>query len=608
MMLSSDEFLQRVLPAWSPAQLRRLHKEIALMEENHPDFRLVYLGEPNIIGWQGVIEADGAMLRILLICESTFPQRSPYVLPLTQDLEFADLRDSYHQNPNKTMCLFAGGTGPNGWHPSIHLTEVVRRAKEHWARTVRGTHVDIHEDWYDPTSGVRCEHEVVLPYELDAWWRVATRRVEGFHFGVLPGDRTIVVTRLEPMKSAVKEWENVLGLSSARDEGVWIKDRVSWRNLTEVLEGRLSVDEFFRRIEQRHGRINAGGPLLLRNTVADSSEAWLVNCPLCTKQRGGPPAKPVARVRVVNLEEKIYSRVPEDVSLKELHQSRVMFIGCGSLGSAVLHDLVTSGIRNFMLVDPDVVTEENVLRHTASLKDLYRPKVEVIEEAILTRNPLCSVEAIPCDIFAELMAPLRKELAERTDLIISTVADTVINRLVNQYGIEHKIPVVFASVLGTGLGGRVLRVIPGETPCFMCCAMLQSYYPGRFVSYSSEVDESIPVRAGASYRTPAVPGLARDIAFVAGITSRLAEQTLLGDGRKGPLFNEKLGDHLLWSNRPGWKFEKSFQLVEEHYKIVPKCPDCGSSVDEPLDEDTKRAIRRAFVRNERKSHPWDVTA
>lgn len=608
MTLSSDEFLQRVLPAWTTAQLRRLLEEISLMEENHPDFRLVYLGEPNIIGWQGVIEAEGTTLRILLICESTFPQRSPYVLPLTQDLEFADLRDSYHQNPNKTLCLFARGTGPNGWHPSIHMTEVVRRAKEHLARTVQGTHVDIHEDWYDPTSGVRCEHEVVLPHQLDAWWRIATQRVGAFHYGVLPGDKTVVVTCIEPLTSVANEWESVLGSSSVRKEGVWIRDRVTWRNLTEVFKGSLTEEEFFRRIEQRHGRINPGGSLLLRNTVADSSEAWLVNCPLCTKQRGSSSAKPVARVRVLNLEEKIYSRVPEDVSLRELQQSRVMFIGCGSLGSAVLQDLVTSGIGKFILVDPDVVTEENVLRHTASLKDLYRPKVKVLEEAILARNPLCSVEAIPYDLFAELMLSLRKNLAEKTDLIISTVADSVINQLVNQYGIEHRIPMVFASVLGTGLGGRVFRVIPGETPCFTCCAMLQTYFPGRFIAYSSEVDESIPVRAGASYRAPAVPGLARDIAFVAGITSRLAEQTLLGDGRKGPLFNEKLGDHLLWSNRPGWKFEKSFQLVEELYKKVPECPDCGSSVDEPLDEDTKSEIRRAFVRNERKSHPWDVTA
>src|SRR5690606_12254665 len=119
-------------------------------------------------------------------------------------------------------------------------------------------------------------------------------------------------------------------------------------------------------------------------------------------------------------------------------------------------------------------------------------------------------------------------------------------------------------------------------------------------------DEAIPVPEGISYRSPAVPGLARDIEAVAGIVGRLAFQTLLEAKAVRNTYYPSLGDHLLWSNRPGWIFDRSFQLIEQNYKRVENCPSCNpQQFDAPLQDEVQQ-LQKAVRQNAIKSSPWKI--
>lgn len=66
----------------------------------------------------------------------------------------------------------------------------------------------------------------------------------------------------------------------------------------------------------------------------------------------------------------------------------VTIIGCGGIGASLLPTLVTMGIKRIQLFDPDFVEPRNIASQTLYRPaDLYRPKMEVCEEFILSHCP-----------------------------------------------------------------------------------------------------------------------------------------------------------------------------------------------------------------------------
>ena len=53
------------------------------------------------------------------------------------------------------------------------------------------------------------------------------------------------------------------------------------------------------------------------------------------------------------------------------------------------------GVGEFVLIDPDVVTESNLATQQAYRRDIGRPKVECLRERILDINPQAIVRALP---------------------------------------------------------------------------------------------------------------------------------------------------------------------------------------------------------------------
>lgn len=62
---------------------------------------------------------------------------------------------------------------------------------------------------------------------------------------------------------------------------------------------------------------------------------------------------------------------------------KVLVIGCGSIGSNLVKSLVDIGVKDFTLIDNDILTSENIARHYCGASYLNKHKVEAIKEELI---------------------------------------------------------------------------------------------------------------------------------------------------------------------------------------------------------------------------------
>lgn len=68
------------------------------------------------------------------------------------------------------------------------------------------------------------------------------------------------------------------------------------------------------------------------------------------------------------------------------YEQKVGIIGCGTIGSNIISDLVSSGAQNFILVDNDVVELSNLSRQTLfKIDDIDKKKIDIMKEFIIDR-------------------------------------------------------------------------------------------------------------------------------------------------------------------------------------------------------------------------------
>jgi molybdopterin-synthase adenylyltransferase len=145
--------------------------------------------------------------------------------------------------------------------------------------------------------------------------------------------------------------------------------------------------------------------------------------------------------------------------------TRIGVIGCGTIGATIIGNLTAMGVRNFVLVDKDIVEDSNITRQPIfSIKDIGYKKVEIMKKFINERNEYSNVEIH--EIFISNITDL--EIFNNVDLIISCGDEGDIDSLVNQYAINKKKIVSFAGSY-TGLNCRVFPIyIPNKSHSLKC--------------------------------------------------------------------------------------------------------------------------------------------
>ncbi len=152
-------------------------------------------------------------------------------------------------------------------------------------------------------------------------------------------------------------------------------------------------------------------------------------------------------------------------ALSHLDGCRVAVLGLGSGGGFVALSLAMAGIGGFVLVDPEDLEEENIVRHVADRRYLGWPKVEAVADMIANRNPDARVETHAADIrnVPEALAGV--------DIVVAGLdgegAKFMLNEMVRPLGL----PTVYAGVYERGEGGDVCIIHTDRGPCYACWAL-----------------------------------------------------------------------------------------------------------------------------------------
>ena len=248
--------------------------------------------------------------------------------------------------------------------------------------------------------------------------------------------------------------------------------------------------------------------------------------------------------------ENIFSRTKGILEVGALKNKRVLIIGLGSFGSQIAIELAKAGVGNFALMDFDRVELHNLSRHTATVHDLGRLKTNVIEEAILGKNPYASVDKFPVDINKDL--ELLYEEVGKADLVICATDNNTSRFNLSKALVEKEKVGIFGRAITRAEGGDVFRYRPGG-PCY-CCLIGEGNLQqeeitnvdsarrdGRIAAYVSPEDADAMVQVGLSSDIEPICNLMVKMSLVElsrGIESGISS-----------LEQELVYDFYMWANR-----------------------------------------------------------
>lgn len=255
---------------------------------------------------------------------------------------------------------------------------------------------------------------------------------------------------------------------------------------------------------------------------------------------------------------------------------RVLVAGCGSGGASVALQLVMSGVRDFALIDHDVLGPENVIRHVCGRSFLNKKKVDAVAEVLLDRNPRAHIEKIDADIlqYRDLAAQI-----SQSDVVVLATDNEPTRYTINEICVQNNVPFVVGRVFTRGIGGEVFAFRPGAGGCLACLeSFLQrtTYREGiREIDFVSE-EEREKVYGMEIAEIKDSPGLAVDISFITSFHTRFVLDAIARRLSERPKYLELMEEnYIVWGNRPVHPFKRHFQLQRIELPPQEKCAVCA---------------------------------
>lgn len=152
---------------------------------------------------------------------------------------------------------------------------------------------------------------------------------------------------------------------------------------------------------------------------------------------------------------------------REIEARCVLIVGCGSVGSFVAAELARTGVRKFVLIDPDTVEWPNLTRTVFGHDDVGRLKVDALRTHLQAIYPDIEVATHAVRLQSLETAELR-ELLLGADLAIGAVDDPQASGRLNRFAYALERCAMFVGIYRGAQGGEVILSLPGITPCMAC--------------------------------------------------------------------------------------------------------------------------------------------
>lgn len=274
--------------------------------------------------------------------------------------------------------------------------------------------------------------------------------------------------------------------------------------------------------------------------------------------------------------ERVFSRLEGLFDTNFLEQKLVTVIGLGTGGSLAALELARCAVGRFRLVDFDVLKPHNIARHACGLSDLGRPKTEAVRDAILNINSNAKVECFNKNILDD--PGFLKGIIEQSDIVLPCTDTERSKYVINKGLIDYwrtrgiSIPAIYAGAYERAFGGDIIRVIPGETPCYDCIVGTVQQF-SFMESKPKSVVEYTNLESAEGFQ--AEPGLCIDVHFIVLIQTKLALLTLLRD--TSSQLEDIPYDFIFWGNRKEWIFNEPFKCVFANVEKRSNCVTCSDN-------------------------------
>ena len=151
---------------------------------------------------------------------------------------------------------------------------------------------------------------------------------------------------------------------------------------------------------------------------------------------------------------------PKGVS--KLQSSSVAIVGVGGVGSSAAYYLAKSGVGHLRLIDQDIVESTNLARlHSATTKDIFHPKVEVLADR-LSELKWCKIEPIIETVTDRNVDGLLRDV----DMIFDGLDNFRTRYILNKYAVRSGTAYLFTSAVADQAHLALLE--PPATACLEC--------------------------------------------------------------------------------------------------------------------------------------------
>src|SRR5689334_18402084 len=139
------------------------------------------------------------------------------------------------------------------------------------------------------------------------------------------------------------------------------------------------------------------------------------------------------------MNDRTFERIESLFDIASFANVKVLVVGCGSGGASVALQLVMSGIRNFTLIDNDILGPENVIRHVCGRRYIGQKKVDAVADVLLDRNPNANLMKVDADIMS--YPDLAPQIAA-ADVVVLATDNEPTRYAINDLCVRNQVPFV----------------------------------------------------------------------------------------------------------------------------------------------------------------------